>query len=433
MHMEKYKREAVSGVTKHNARVWEGRGFERENIDNSKLGLDWSLGPDRGDAAAWVEARIGELNLKRAPRRDAVRMCEWVVPCPQDVTPDEEPRFFRAAYGAMEGEYGAENVVGAWVHRDEPGARTHMHFDFVPVTPDGRLSAKEIMSRAHLREMYPLVQAAAEEALGHQVSVLLPDEERGERAARYVDLPEYKAATEAAREARERAERAAAEADEAEGRAKALRGEIGALERRKADIGFASAQAQMRKEDEDRALKELRAQVAGAKAELARCESDAADAERAAKDARADLATVTARRDAVAADLAAVRAGLADARAERDRVTKDRDAARRERDKAIAARDAAKNSQAKAEGRAKEAEERLARIQSQVAQAKEDLARLRAEIEKVISRAKAIFREWWVSLEYEPPIEDMAREAASSITDALRDYGYVDDTSHEER
>ena len=431
-HIEKYQASAIGRMCGHYAREAEAHGYVRENIDGTRTRLNYNLGPVRAASPAeFVDQRIGELHLKRRPRKDAVRMIDIVVTMPRGWMGGDRA-FFEAVKATLDGIFGAENCISAWVHMDE--SQPHLHYACVPVTEDGRLSAKSLLSRAFLKSFHARLERGVCDRLGvERVGLVLSDSERGDRAAKYVGLPEYKAATSAAREARERAERAAAEADEAEGRAKALRGEIGALERRKADIGFAAAQAQMRKEDEDRALKELRAQVAGAKAELARCESDAADAERAAKEAHADLEALTARRDAVAADLATVSAGLADARAERDRVTKDRDAARRERDKAIAARDAAKNSQAKAEGRAKEAEERLARIQSQVAQAKEDLARLRAEIAEVIGRAKAIFREWWVSLEREPPIEDMAREAASAMAEALRDYGYVDDTSHEER
>lgn len=212
MHMEKYRREAVSGVTKHNARVWEARGFERENIDNERIGLDYNLAPDRGNAVEWVNARIDGLGLGRKPRKDAIRMCEWVVTLPQDVKEDESRRFFESAYRTFAGEYGEENVVGAWVHLDEPGARPHMHFDFVPVTEDGRLSAKAIMTRSHLRQMHPRVQEAAERDLGHPVSVLMPEQEREARAGRYVSLPEYKAATRAAEAARDEAERASGEA-----------------------------------------------------------------------------------------------------------------------------------------------------------------------------------------------------------------------------
>ena len=149
MHVEKYKGAGVAPVSNHNARVYESRGYRRENIDSSLSGENYRLGPDRGPAKEWVNARVAALGLKRRPRSDAVLMCEWVVTLPESERGGER-EFFEAAYDAMAARYGADNVVSCWVHRDEPGARPHMHFDWVPVTRDGRLSAKEVLSRKEL-------------------------------------------------------------------------------------------------------------------------------------------------------------------------------------------------------------------------------------------------------------------------------------------
>lgn len=46
---------------------------------------------------------------------------------------------------------GRENVVSAMVHMDEK--TPHMHFLHVPVTPDGRLCAKDIYTKAALRKL----------------------------------------------------------------------------------------------------------------------------------------------------------------------------------------------------------------------------------------------------------------------------------------
>lgn len=192
MHLEKYKAPAVSGVSKHNARVWEGRGFERENIDNSLIGENYNLAPDRGVVSEFVDGRIAALDLKRAPRKDAVRMVEWVVTLPEGER--DERAFFESTYRHMAEEYGEENVAAAWVHKDEPNARPHMHFDFVPVTRDGRLSAKEIVNRNHLRQMHPKMQRLVSADLGHEVAFLLPEEEEGRRELSRLDHSDYIAA-----------------------------------------------------------------------------------------------------------------------------------------------------------------------------------------------------------------------------------------------
>ena len=46
-------------------------------------------------------------------------------------------------YPMLEEEYGRENIVGAAIHLDE--SKPHLHVDVVPLTSDGRLSAKEIV------------------------------------------------------------------------------------------------------------------------------------------------------------------------------------------------------------------------------------------------------------------------------------------------
>ena len=230
MHLEKYKAPAVSGVSKHNERLWEGRGFERENIDNSLIGNNYNLAPPRADAVEFVNERIASLDLKRAPRKDAVRMVEWVVTLPEGET--DERAFFESTYRHMADEYGSENVIAAWVHLDEPKARPHMHFDFVPVTKDGRLSAKEIVSRGHLRAMHPKMQRLVSADLGHEVPFLLPEEERGRREMSRLDSADYRAAKDEMARQEARTEYAKLKADKAREREQEARAAAAAAEER---------------------------------------------------------------------------------------------------------------------------------------------------------------------------------------------------------
>ena len=52
-------------------------------------------------------------------------------------------RYFERALEFLQKEVGAENIFSAVVHMDE--RNPHMHLCFVPLTPDNRLSAKEVM------------------------------------------------------------------------------------------------------------------------------------------------------------------------------------------------------------------------------------------------------------------------------------------------
>lgn len=267
MHMEKFQKSALSGVLKHNARVWEGRGFTREHIDNSKLSLDWCPGIERDDPEGFVASRIESLDLKRKPRENAVRMVEWICTLPEDET--DQKTFFRAAYKALAKEYGEQNVIGAWVHCDEPGARPHMHFDFVPVTQDGRLSAKSLMDRSHLRQIHPRIQREVSEALGHEVHLLLPEEERGRKQLSRLNIEEYKAAVntlgKAEQDAARASERAAAAAKAAQAAERAQK----AAESRKRDSeAAAEASEKARKQaasDAEAAKKDLETQRRRAK------------------------------------------------------------------------------------------------------------------------------------------------------------------------
>lgn len=56
---------------------------------------------------------------------------------------EEQKKFFRLVAELFEKEIGRENIISAIVHTDEK--TPHMHLCFVPLTPDGHLSAKKII------------------------------------------------------------------------------------------------------------------------------------------------------------------------------------------------------------------------------------------------------------------------------------------------
>ncbi|MBJ8025844.1 MobV family relaxase, partial [Bacillus cereus] len=62
-----------------------------------------------------------------------------------ELTPDRERKFFETALDFVKQEYGERNVIYATVHKDE--MTPHMHCAIVPITEDGRLSAKEYFGK----------------------------------------------------------------------------------------------------------------------------------------------------------------------------------------------------------------------------------------------------------------------------------------------
>lgn len=63
-------------------------------------------------------------------------MAEWVITAPTSLSTDEERKFFQVAFSFVSNRYGPANIIGGSVHYDEPGARPHIHIDFIPAVPE---------------------------------------------------------------------------------------------------------------------------------------------------------------------------------------------------------------------------------------------------------------------------------------------------------
>lgn len=201
-HIEKYQASALGNMLGHYERRAElENGYERSNIDPSRTPENYNL-CERPDPLGFVDARIGELDLKRAPRKDAVRMIDTVVTLPAAYHGDTR-EFMKAVKETLDGIFGAENCAGAYVHMDE--TTPHMHYASVPVTEDGRLSAKSLLNRTFMKRFHDRLEAGVCERLGiERAGLTLTDEEREQRATKYVDLQEFKAAQDAVRRKEQR-------------------------------------------------------------------------------------------------------------------------------------------------------------------------------------------------------------------------------------
>jgi FtsZ-binding cell division protein ZapB len=163
-HAAKYAASASGHMLSHYDRSKDGLSG---NIDHSRTHLNYNLGPEReGSQLDFIHQRMSEVRcLKRA---DVNIMCDWVVTLPKyqwhdnniHMTPNKEQverTFFERVYRFMADRYGEQNVISAYVHRDE--TTPHMHFAFVPVTEDKKrggekLSAKEVVTRKDLQTFH---------------------------------------------------------------------------------------------------------------------------------------------------------------------------------------------------------------------------------------------------------------------------------------
>jgi hypothetical protein len=166
----KYAAGAVGNLTAHFERKKDDCGeyakFGNTNIDPSRTPLNYNLAPERGmTQAEYIAQRKSEVRcLKRA---DVNVMCAWIVTLPKVITRADggvvdadraEREFFEKTYQFLEKRYGGvENVISAYVHKDE--ATPHMHFAFVPVVRDKKrgdlkVSASEVIDRAELQRFH---------------------------------------------------------------------------------------------------------------------------------------------------------------------------------------------------------------------------------------------------------------------------------------
>ena len=154
LHMDKFKKDAVRGIQSHNRR--ERESHSNPDIDYSRSVGNYDLcGNTSSKYAEAIQNRIDDLLMVKAVRKDAVHLCGLIVSSDTSfftrIGKDETRRFFKEAAAYLTDFVGRENVISAMVHTDEK--TPHMHFLHVPVTPDGRLSANSIYTRASLKKL----------------------------------------------------------------------------------------------------------------------------------------------------------------------------------------------------------------------------------------------------------------------------------------
>lgn len=79
-------------------------------------------------------------------RKDSVKFVDTLVTVSPEFAKAHEaemPEYFNRAFEFLKERIGEENIISAVVHMDEK--TPHLHLCFVPLTKDGRLSAKEIL------------------------------------------------------------------------------------------------------------------------------------------------------------------------------------------------------------------------------------------------------------------------------------------------
>ena len=143
--MKKYPQGDIAKVALENERQEGYVRIGKETIDASRTRNNYHMipPPDNG-YADFIDQRIRQAGVKRKVKDDAIKMVSFVMTSDKDffdgMPPEVERAFFTDCVNFVKKKYGEDNIISAVVHKDE--TTPHLHINFVPITPDNRLSAK---------------------------------------------------------------------------------------------------------------------------------------------------------------------------------------------------------------------------------------------------------------------------------------------------
>ena len=175
LRFAKYKGPTISRIEAHNERTKE---FYASNPDiKTELSKhNFHLVHPKGKYRAEADGLIRETGCKA--RKDSVRMVETLITASPEFFAGKKPKevkeFFEHALEFLKTKQATETIVSAVVHVDEK--TPHMHLCFVPITADGRLSAKDIVGNKKKLTQWQ------DEYWAYMVKKY-PDLERGESAS----------------------------------------------------------------------------------------------------------------------------------------------------------------------------------------------------------------------------------------------------------
>lgn len=151
VHMMKIKSGAVGGIQSHNNREHEPK--TNPDVDMSRSEDNYDLISCDNYKRSIKEKLSNLVESSRAVRKDAVVVCNFIVTSDNETMnalgADRQREFFQDSVKWFSDRYGADRVLNATVHMDE--TTPHLHIGVMPVTQDGRLSAKAIFTKTEMK------------------------------------------------------------------------------------------------------------------------------------------------------------------------------------------------------------------------------------------------------------------------------------------
>jgi len=144
LRVDKCKLGAVGRLNRHHERTKE-EYKSNPDIDLNESYRNYHLIEPTKSFRQMIMDRIDSVGAKR--RKDSVVMQDCLITASPDWLKaksfEEQEEYFRYAFDFAVERFGKENMLTAVVHMDE--STPHMHFTFVPITKDGKLSSKTII------------------------------------------------------------------------------------------------------------------------------------------------------------------------------------------------------------------------------------------------------------------------------------------------
>ena len=199
---QKYKRENLKGIFRHNER--KNENYSNKNIDKEKSHLNYSLKDPRYSYEKEFERIRKEYNLKGQIKTVSNIACEYIITSDNEffnrIGEKETRRFFETAYKFV-CEYknlGEQYILSAKIHNDED--TPHLHLVFLPVvhTKDKKGNAIDKLACSEFwkeKDSYRQLQNAFYEYMvshNFELERGLPKEETNRK---HVNLAEYKELT----------------------------------------------------------------------------------------------------------------------------------------------------------------------------------------------------------------------------------------------
>lgn len=144
LRFAKYKGPEIGNIEAHNERTKE-KYASNPDVDTCKSKQNFHLVTPKRKYRAEAERQIAEAGCRT--RKDSVRVVEALVTASPEFfkgkKKSEVKAYFQYALEFIQQHQDPKTIISAVVHMDEK--TPHMHLSFVPLTPDGRLSAKDIV------------------------------------------------------------------------------------------------------------------------------------------------------------------------------------------------------------------------------------------------------------------------------------------------